>query len=162
MSEYYWATGATTPTNCAKATSTVVSHPPLLHGRFHGLPHWEVWMIEPSNEPPKAAAKCRFLVRRRKGCVLQKQLMIHLFNWNHYAEESRKRTEREWCLGMRKRNRTNSLYGFYSSFWKRTTGQGEPCWERACLCVTTGDLPYLPEWQNEDSGMCSCVESLWV
>ena len=46
MSEDYWATGATTPTNCAKATSTVVSHPPLLHGRFHGLPHWEVWMIE--------------------------------------------------------------------------------------------------------------------
>ena len=80
MSEYYWATGATTPTNCAKATSTVVSHPPLLHGRFHGLPYWEVWMIEPSNEPPKAAAKCRFLVRRRRFCVLQKQIMIHLFN----------------------------------------------------------------------------------
>ena len=153
MSEDYWATGTMNRTSCGEATSTVVSHPPLLHGRFHGLPHWEVWMIEPSNEPPKAAAKCRFLLWRRKACVLQKQIMIHLFNWNHYAEESRKRTEREWCLGMRKRSKINSLYELYSSFWKWTFGQGEPCWERACLGVTTGDQPYLPEWQNEDSGM---------
>ena len=46
MSEYYWATGTMNRTSCGEATSTVVSHPSLLHGRFHGLPHWEVWMIE--------------------------------------------------------------------------------------------------------------------
>ena len=80
MSEDYWATGATTPTNCAKATSTVVSHPPLLHGRFHGLPYWEVWKIEGGNEQVKTAAKCRFLLWRRKACVLQKQQAFHLFN----------------------------------------------------------------------------------
>ena len=153
MSEDYWATGTMNRTSCGEATSTVVSHPPLLHGRSRGLPHWEVWMIEPSNEPPKAAAKCRFLVRRRKACVLQKQQAFHLFNWNHYAEESRNRKEREWCLGMRKRNRTNSLYELYPSFWKWTFGQGESCGERACLCVTTGAQHYLPEWWNEDSGM---------
>ena len=71
MSEDYWVTGTMNRTSCGEATSTVVSHPPLIHGRFHGLPHWEVWKIEGGNEQVKTAAKCRFLVRRRKACVLQ-------------------------------------------------------------------------------------------
>ena len=95
--------------------------------------HTGWWKKGGSNYHLETAAECRFLLRRRKACMLQKQMAFHLFNWKYYAEESRKRTEREWCLGMRKRNRINSLHEFYSSFWKRTSGQGEPCWERACL-----------------------------